>query len=654
MAKNFSGRSAWAVAVTAWLLAACGGGGGGGSGASTPPPVVKVPDPVVAPKASTAVAIVDEFIQFDAGPTMTGVSYRWTFSDGSSQDGSQVERRFAAPGSFSAEVVARNSVGVEAKAGVSLVVQAAPQAPARVANQLLPDCSGPHCGVAANGHYAGSEVGVWRYRNDASSARTIDIDIGGVTPAQSVTLVFTNGSGQDAGDLPGAGVAVAESAAHELHAGPAAAGRSAAEDPHTRMLRLNAAQVEEDRRESQRPGATAAEPPRRKAATARVEQGATRVWNDLYGSLSKPVPYTTQAHSICTLASGRRVVFWVDQAMLDAGTITAAHMKPLQDSYCGETGAFARMVGMLGDVWGPAAKAKPWLIQDDTAQPQDVNVAILNVKDSDSWAGYFYGVNNSLRTRSLSYANSNEALVFFVNGPGLARNVTYYVSTLVHELTHMINYYQRWITRTSSHDTWLEETAAMMSEDLLADAITPGTNKITVVRLPSYISSGGGISLLDWADASSADNYNLGGSLAAFLNRRYGKLVAQQLVTECSSGAAALSSLNCLDAVVKKSGGLGFADEWERVGVTAFGGMPARHAPWGYGYRRVDGPAQTLAAADTISAAGARGAGTLATQTKFGKGSHNYLIDQVAAGGSRYQRRGVLVPAGSTLSVVVR
>jgi hypothetical protein len=82
--------------------------------------------------------------------------------------------------------------------------------------------------------------------------------------------------------------------------------------------------------------------------------------------------------------------------------------------------------------------------------------------------------------------------------------------------------------------------------------------------------------------------------------------------------------------------------------------MPARHAPWGYGYRRVDGGEHTLAGADTVSAAGGRGTGTLATQAKFAKGSHNYLIDQVPTGGSRYQRRGVTVPAGSSLSVVVR
>ena len=652
---TLSRRGAWAAATMVLLVAGCGGGGGGGSGGSAPPPVVAmVPDPVVSAKASTAIAFVDEFVQFDAGSATSGVSYRWTFSDGSSTDGSQVERRFTAPGSFSAEVLARNSAGVEVKGTVSLVVQAAPSAPARVANQLLPDCSGPHCGVAANGQYAGSEVGVWRYRNDSASARSIDIDIAGVSPAQSVTLVFSNGSAQDSATPPNAGQPVGEIATGEARPARAAAEASPkSEDPHARLLRLNAAQVEEDRRDAQRPQG-AATAPLRKATAARSEQGSTRVWNDLYDSTSKPVPYTTQAHSVCTLASGRRIVFWVDKAMLDAGTITAAHMQPLQDSYCGERGAYSRMVGMLGEVWGSAAKSRPWLIQDETGQPQDVNVAILNVPDTVKWAGYFYGLNNSLRTRSSSYTNSNEALVFFVNGPGLARSVPYYVSTLVHELTHMINYYERTISRVTRHDSWLEETTAMMSEDLLADLITPGTNKITVSRLPSYIESGGGISLLDWADATSSDNYNLGGSLGAFLNRRYGKVIAQQLVTECSTGAASLSSLTCLDGVIKKNGGLGFADEWERMGVTAFGGMPARHAPWGYGYRRVDGSDGKLAAADTVAMASGRGTGTLATQTKFAKGSHSYLIDSVPTGGNRYQRRNVVVPAGSSLSVVVR
>ena len=308
---------------------------------------------------------------------------------------------------------------------------------------------------------------------------------------------------------------------------------------------------------------------------------------------------------------------------------------------------------MLGDVWGGSEVAnRPWLIQESAAQLQDVNIVVTDHMGADSSsAGYFYGINNSYRWRSSRYANSNEALAFFVNGTGLASNPTYYTSTLVHELTHMVNYHQRSIQRGVVHDAWLEETSAMATEDLLAETVTPGANKIVTGRLPSYLRSGGSVAMIDWLDGAESTNYGVGGSLAAFLNRRYGSGWWRQLVTDCSPNA---SSYSCLDTLLKRAGSDGLADEWERLGSSVFGGMPQRHAPWGYGFPQVQWQELWLMGTDTAQQAYARKATPVSGLARFGRTGHTYLDDQVPAGATHYVRRSVRVPAGTVLTVVVR
>jgi hypothetical protein len=404
----------------------------------------------------------------------------------------------------------------------------------------------------------------------------------------------------------------------------------------------------------------AAQPPRdrpaadagtRSRALAATAVGSTRVWNDLYDDPAKPVPFTATALSTCS-AGQRRLVFWVDQKLSDARTVQAAQVEPLRTSFCGDQGGFARTTALLGDVWGSLEVAsRPWLIQETAANLQDVHIVVTDqMGAAGDVAGYFYGLNNSLRSRSSRYANSNEALAFFISGSGLARDPTFYASTLVHELTHMVNYHQRSVRRGTAHDSWLEETSAMATEDLLAETITPGANKIIRSRMPSYVRSGAGVALVDWASSTDSVNYGVGGSFAAFLNRRYGSSWAQQIVTACDG----VTSYACLDTLLRRLGGEGLADEWERLGTTLFGGMPQRHAPVGYGLPQTQLEGFWLMGGDTVELAGTRKAAPVQSLTRFGRTSHTYLDDQVPAGSTRYQRRGVLVPAGTVLTVVVR
>ncbi len=161
---------------------------------------------------------------------------------------------------------------------------------------------------------------------------------------------------------------------------------------------------------------------------------------------------------------------------------------------------------------------------------QDVHVVFLNVPSGTNWGGYFYSINNFQKTYVPSpplsptyYAYSNQALAFFINARGVKTNRGYYGSTLLHELTHMVNYYQRSLKKEAPYDTWLEEMSAMMTEDVITPAVTPDHYaKIPDNRIRPYVESGGAISLINWGEGVPSGNYAVGGSLGAFLDRRYG------------------------------------------------------------------------------------------------------------------------------------
>lgn len=629
-----------AAMMAAAAMTACGGGGGGDA-----PAPAKAPDPLLAASASDTTTYVNDFVAFSTGANEAGVSYRWDFSDGQTLSGHAVERQFTKPGSYTATITAQSSQGTTSKGSIAVEVQTAPAAAPRPDGQWQADCKGTLCGVDANGQYSGSGVGIWRYNNATTATASVDIDIAGVRPGQSVTLNFSNGGNIDQATPPRAGIASATPAAHAEP--PANEQASRTEDrAHAHMMAANARAVAEtrrlpdhlpagDRRLIQSARATAALP---------VANGTTRIWNDLYDNPSAPVPYNTKAYASCAVAKGRRVVFWVDEQLTGLSDNT---MIQLQTSFCGDSGSLSRTVALLGDVWGSAADRRWYWIKETPEHLQDVNVVILNAPSSSDWAGYFSSRNNILRAAGGNFANSNEALAFFIKGPGLIKNPPYYVSTLVHELTHMTNYYQRWVSRNVDHDSWLEETSAMMSEDIMA---TPGYDKITQTRLPNYLASGAGVSLMKWTELDD-DHYNLGGSFGAFLNRRYGLAVAQQLITDCSPSQ---SSYACLDAIIRHNGGTGLADEFARMGASVFGGMPSHGQPWGYGFRKVQTGDYLLEAVDTAAMADRRKGEVMSQLSSFSMTSHSYLADTVAVGANRYVRRAVQVPPGTTLTVVLR
>ncbi|HET8733282.1 MAG TPA: hypothetical protein VFM45_05855, partial [Anaeromyxobacteraceae bacterium] len=316
-------------------------------------------------------------------------------------------------------------------------------------------CSGIGCGASGPATYSGSGVGVWRRTNAGSASETVSFTLDGVTAGKSVVLLFSNGAesattlpnGGVAGDPPLAAAALAMPPAPPVEGDPV---QEAADRADLWMIARNRVEAAIARDLAASPAASLAAPA---APLPTPAVGDTRTWWDNYPTT--PVQYTAVAKRVCALPGGRNGILWVDPNATAAGNVTEADLDYFQATFCGTSGGYARIVALRGEPWGTTdvVALNPDVFIQDTPAPQDVHVVFLNVPSSTTWGGYFYGFNNVLRTYDSRHATSNEALAFFINAPGVRINRGYYASTLLHEATHMVNYYQRSIVKGATYDT---------------------------------------------------------------------------------------------------------------------------------------------------------------------------------------------------------
>ena len=535
--------------------------------------------------------------------------------------------------------------------------------PAPVSQTVTLTCTGTSCiSTAGDTVVGGSGALAWNFNNTTASNTTVNLSLTGLSPGKVVSVVFSNGSAITR-TVPNIGVSPepiqAAASAAKTNVALEAAGAHADEHGHAAHAQL----MHNNRLVAKKLvpvsdqvfAATVASrelniQPRALYAPA---LNSTKTWIDYGGPGTLPVTYTTTAQAVCTAPSGRNVVVWVDSASIALGKATPTSIAAFVNTYCGVNGASAQITALMGDAWGANAARYPTQLIQDTVK-QDINIIVLTVPSSATWAGYFWGGNNLLKTVE---PNSNQALAFFINADQLSRDLKFTLSTLLHETAHMVNFYQRTITKGYDHDTWLEETSAMMTEDIVAPSViknTDGTdyNKIATLRLPGYLTTGGAVSYINWVGSSA--NYYMGGAFGAFLNRRYGLNLYKQLVTTCVDGTTTTTSYGCLDGLIKANGGISFADDFARFGASMFGTLPAVGAPAGYGFPGVSSLGYFLVPIDVSTMVSLLPVSPSSVASGFSATTHSYLRNTLAVGTSTYSRRNIVVPANTTLSVVVK
>jgi PKD repeat protein len=566
------------------------------------------------------------------------LTYSWDFGDNTTGSGASVQHSYSNAGNYQVTVTATNTKGaktVSAPLSVSVLQQ--------VSNALTAACGGSNCSATGATTYSGSGVGVWQYQNASTTPVLMDFSISGVKAGQVATVLFTNPSETTTLAAPGFGnIPAATKPLQPGNLNMQALHYQMQKDlQHNYMLQKNRDLARYFRQHPEMLKANKSIyglPPVRPVAI-----GDSRVWTDDYDS-SNPVNYTLKATQMCALKSGRKAVFWSDPN----GGAGPADIAELANTFCANGGlgkaGFDALTDIMGDAWGNAAKSG---MISDSQGLQDIHIVLPKVPASTGWGGYFWSANNY--TKAI-YKNSNEALVFFINGSQVSQSMDYYKSTLIHEAVHMINYYQRSVARSIDHDTWLEETSAMMGEDILSKRISGGAfNKVADVRLPEFIQTGGGVSYINWPNLSGK-NYAMGGSFGAFLNRKYGQSLFGKIETDCKDGGTQ-TSYQCLDALIKATGGNGIGDDLARMGISVFGNTPGSALPAGFGFpmRTVDGD---FAAID-VAALSKVVTVSPVIPLLFMPTSHYFRQEVLASAGS-YNKSGMLVPAGATMHLMIR
>ena len=204
------------------------------------------------------------------------------------------------------------------------------------------------------------------------------------------------------------------------------------------------------------------------------------------------------------------------------------------------------VTAVYGEPWGP--HGAPGLIPPEAAD--EIHVVLFDIGGDGAPGpqecciiGFYTPLHNHLQTASPPFDLSAERLVFFMDSAYFAvpegptwdvtdRRPSRVISILAHEFQHVIHFYQKQVLRDAASETWLNEMASEVAEDLVAhkamvsgprgvahDDPTAGAPGNLRGRLPLYnLFNDMRVTKWDGAIADYAVNYALG----AYLARTYG------------------------------------------------------------------------------------------------------------------------------------
>ena len=203
------------------------------------------------------------------------------------------------------------------------------------------------------------------------------------------------------------------------------------------------------------------------------------------------------------------------------------------------------IVAVFGDPWGP--HEKDYLIPPEAAS--ELHILVFDIDGDDEEGGavaFFWAKDAFVRDPSsaLPLKASNERLMFYVDAVWLATpddstwNVTDYspsttIAALAHEFQHMIHYYQKSVMNNALSETWLNEMASEVAEDLIADKLSvhgprgvlddpsAGDPENWRGRLPVY-NFFNYVQVTAWDYEVVYQHYAISYALGAYLARTYG------------------------------------------------------------------------------------------------------------------------------------
>lgn len=446
-----------------------------------------------------------------------------------------------------------------------------------LADRWAVDCQ--DCGALDANTYAGKGAGVWFFRNAGSQPVDVPVRISGLT-GQNVLLVYSN-EGATAVALPtlqlnttSAGVA----------AGASVAGRAASDPAPEAISQANERLLGDLLKQRETYLAAGGSRPLVAAGAApALSEGASRTVVDPYRGETLTL---TLRKRLSTLDGAYKVNLWVDDREFGAGKMSAATLAQFADYFAGavDRNIYSLASGLIGKPWGEHGYAN--LIDAN----QDLNLVFYN-SNSAGWAGYYAA---SEQVRKAWYAKSNQWLALYIASDSLYEggstgSLRWAASTMAHELTHMIHFYQRAVVRGQGFDLWLNEMTAMGMEDIIDSRVFGEAYSTTeIMHYPNWLVSGNyNCPFTTWIGlgwSNGCNSYAVSGSFGAFLLRQYGIDYYRALFANHET-----SSLAVLDEAIIGVGGSGYRDALRRWGAS-LAMFSLNSAPAGHGYpRRLQG-----------------------------------------------------------------
>ncbi|WP_413587052.1 M30 family zinc metallopeptidase [Bdellovibrio sp. HCB274] len=495
-------------------------------------------------------------------------------------------------------------------------------------------CSGPLCD-AYEGEYGRGGTGVWKYVNSSSTSSVqVPISISD-TKDRTGTLIFLNHSEQEQKMS-----AIELDPSQSLLAAESKPARKKAPGCGT-LERLASKTSRIDRQGKSFPLA-------RVKAKVKYSVGATRSWN--WQSDIDEVRQTTLIKQTVAF-DGRTVNFWVEDSEYVTGKIDSAMMDYfVQSTVTSNESAYINVLYMIGQLWGETPPGAGFISED-----QDLDMVFLKFRrDGHPEIADGMVVPWDFALQSVD-PFSNEALSLYVNtetiyssGGTFDEAVTQAASTIAHELTHVAHYYGRFASQTTDYffEGWLEETSAMIFEDMMAAQSGSYIDGGVLSRVKSYMYFSAFNCDFRNASYDAAEVcylYDVGGSMAAFFVRHLGPFFNQYL----SRNLVSTDTMEVLKHSIKEFDKDGFDNFMQRYSTVSAAFPPGR-TPAYYGYPGVNVFEFKLANYDGYIR-GVRNLPTEVPETLAPYGSFPVIRPSLP----EVYKETVIVPPNTTLSVVI-
>lgn len=332
------------------------------------------------------------------------------------------------------------------------------------------------------------------------------------------------------------------------------------------------------------------EPQYQRHMSQKVEKIEVGSSEDFFDDKGNPVPSTVRK---AITAHGKNLYMWVADNCWGPDSKKRHHVtQAMVDAYApkflnegADNDVYEWVTNAAGDPWGDTGFGN--LIPET----DDIHIWLTDIDDDNKTTGqltlgYYYARDNFKKSE---YKDSNEKLMFTIDAVLFGKttngswDVTDYwpmqlISTLAHEFTHMIYFYQHNILTGQNGYTAINEMSAQCVEDLVSNKIMAdgprgvafgtsdaGKNGNQYGRIPLY-NSNNDFNLLDWSgnENESLINYSKTYTLGAFMMRNYGGAnFIRELIQNNSTGSKSI-----VDAVNANGGAVqDYGDILQRFGA---------------------------------------------------------------------------------------